>query len=172
MHGKFNCITVNFDRTYNLYQLEFHYTSIYRDLTTVYTNENWFVILLSRIYFSDWVTKIRHYSPLKTNNKKTPQNPTIMGYQVWGSGTNLGPLVKYLSVLLFRHSDPARFISTQSFACLNNFSIKLNNFSTILIQSSFTTRTPNSELCGWLKYFENFERVFQNLENILNVLNV
>ena len=26
---------------------------LHRDLTTVYTNENWFVILLSRVYFGD-----------------------------------------------------------------------------------------------------------------------
>ena len=45
-----------------------HDSSIYRDLTTVYTNDSWFVILLSCAYFGDWVTKICHFSPLKTNN--------------------------------------------------------------------------------------------------------
>ena len=45
-----------------------HDSSIYRDLTSVYTNDNKFVILLSRVYFGDWVTKICHFSPLKTNN--------------------------------------------------------------------------------------------------------
>ena len=39
-----------------------------RDLTTMYTNDNWFVILLSRVNFSDWVTEIWHFSPIKTNN--------------------------------------------------------------------------------------------------------
>ena len=39
-----------------------------RDLTTVYTNENWFLILLSHVHFGDWVTEIWHFSPLKTNN--------------------------------------------------------------------------------------------------------
>ena len=34
----------------------------------MYTDENWFVILLSHVYFGDWVTKIRHFSLLKTNN--------------------------------------------------------------------------------------------------------
>ena len=45
-----------------------HNSSIYRDLTTVYTNDNRFVILLSRVYFSNWVTEIQHSSPLKPNN--------------------------------------------------------------------------------------------------------
>ena len=30
----------------------------------VYTNENWFVILLSRVYFGDLVTEIYYFSPL------------------------------------------------------------------------------------------------------------
>ena len=42
---------------YSLYDLQLntneHDSSIYRDLTTVYTNDNWFVILLSRVYFGD-----------------------------------------------------------------------------------------------------------------------
>ena len=42
--------------------------SMYRDLTTVYTNDNWFVILLSHVYFRDWVTKIWHFSSLKLAN--------------------------------------------------------------------------------------------------------
>ena len=32
----------------------------------MYTNDNWFVILLNRVYFGDQVTKIRHFSLLKT----------------------------------------------------------------------------------------------------------
>ena len=40
----------------------------YRDLTTGHTNENWFVILLSLVYFGDWVTKIWNFCPPKTNN--------------------------------------------------------------------------------------------------------
>ena len=39
-----------------------------RDLTTVYTNDNWLLILLSHVHFGDWVTEIWHFSPLKTNN--------------------------------------------------------------------------------------------------------
>ena len=44
------------------------YQLINRDLTTVYTYDNWFVILLSLVYFGDWVTKMQHFSPLKTRN--------------------------------------------------------------------------------------------------------
>ena len=60
----------NLDWVRMLHNPYFHaqWYTIYRDLTTVYTNENWFVILLSHVYFGDWVTKIRHFSPLKTNN--------------------------------------------------------------------------------------------------------
>ena len=39
----------------------------YTNTTTVYTYDNRFVILLSRVYFSDGVTEIRHFGPLKTN---------------------------------------------------------------------------------------------------------
>ena len=46
--------------------LTFKIPRTYRDL---YTNENWFVILLSRVYFAVWVTQIRQFSPLKTNNR-------------------------------------------------------------------------------------------------------
>ena len=42
----------------------------------MYTNDNWFVILLSRVYFGNRVTEMRHFSPLKTNeiayNSKHP----------------------------------------------------------------------------------------------------
>ena len=44
------------------------------DWPTVYTNDNWFVILLSHVYFGDWVTEIWHFSPLKTNNSIPTQN--------------------------------------------------------------------------------------------------
>ena len=33
----------------------------------MYTNENWFEILLSCVYFGDLITEIRHFSLLKTN---------------------------------------------------------------------------------------------------------
>ena len=46
----------------------------------MYSNENWFVILFSCVYFGDWVTKIYHFSPLKTNNsaqlRTQPIQPT------------------------------------------------------------------------------------------------
>ena len=47
---------------------------INRDLTSVYINDNWFVILLSCVYFGDWATEIRHFSLLKTNNRKPTHN--------------------------------------------------------------------------------------------------
>ena len=34
----------------------------------MYTNGNWFVILMSHVYFGDLVTKICNFIPLKTNN--------------------------------------------------------------------------------------------------------
>ena len=43
--------------------------SIHMDLKTVDTNDNWFVILLSCVNFRDWVTKICHFSLLKSNNR-------------------------------------------------------------------------------------------------------
>ena len=58
-----------------------HDSSIYRDLTTVYKNDNWFVILLSVVYFGDWVNKIYHLSPLKTNN--SVQLTTYIGIAAW-----------------------------------------------------------------------------------------
>ena len=30
----------------------------------MYTNGNWFAILMSRVYFGDWVTEIHYFSPL------------------------------------------------------------------------------------------------------------
>ena len=35
----------------------------------MYTNDNWYVILLSCVYFGNLVTKICHFSPLKNNNR-------------------------------------------------------------------------------------------------------
>ena len=35
----------------------------------MYTIRTGFVILLSPVYFGDWVIEIRHFSPLKTNNR-------------------------------------------------------------------------------------------------------
>ena len=35
----------------------------------MYKMRTGFVILLSPVYFSDWVIEIRHFSPLKTNNR-------------------------------------------------------------------------------------------------------
>ena len=42
-----------------------------KDLAMVYTNENWFVILLSRVYFGDLVTERYYFSPL--NSKYSAQ---------------------------------------------------------------------------------------------------
>ena len=55
----------NYDLQLNMNRRD---NSIYMDLTTVYTNENWFVILLSCVYFGDLATVICHFSLLKTNN--------------------------------------------------------------------------------------------------------
>ena len=44
-----------------------HGSSIYRDFATMYTKDNWFVILLSLVYFGNWVTEIRHFSLLEAN---------------------------------------------------------------------------------------------------------
>ena len=48
---------------------------LHRDLAMVYTNENWYVILLSQIYFGDLVTKIYYFSP--QNSKYSAQLRTI-----------------------------------------------------------------------------------------------
>ena len=42
----------------------FFFKYLDRDLAVVYTNGNWFVILMSRAYFGDWVIEIHCYSPL------------------------------------------------------------------------------------------------------------
>ena len=64
-----------------------HDSSIYRDLGMVYTNDNWFVILLSHVYFRDWVTKIWHFSLLKTNNslqlRTQVSKPLVYFESVW-----------------------------------------------------------------------------------------
>ena len=83
-----------------------HDSSICRDLTTVYTNKNWFVILLSHVYFGDWVTKIRHLSLLKTNNSAQLRAVTYLKFispkasdffsseKNWGRrNDNLGPFI-------------------------------------------------------------------------------
>ena len=56
-------------------------------MKTVYTNENWFVISLSSVYFGDWVTKIRHFSLLKP----------IIAHQLRTS-TNKNHLKKYFQI--------------------------------------------------------------------------
>ena len=73
-------------------------SSIYRDLATMYTNQNWFVILLSSVYFSDWVTEIRHFSPLKTNNSAQLRTLPVRSNNVF---IGLRPELKFfLHVLL------------------------------------------------------------------------
>ena len=47
----------------------------------MYTNDNWFVILLSRVYFGDRVTELRHFSPLKTNNSAQLRTMSLHGAQ-------------------------------------------------------------------------------------------
>ena len=46
---------------------------LYKDLAMVFTNENWFVILLSGVYFGDLVTEIFYFSP-QNSKKRTTQN--------------------------------------------------------------------------------------------------
>ena len=53
---------VSFNQSFNM-----NVVSIYWDLAFMYTNENWFVILLSQVYFGDLVTEIRYLSPLNDN---------------------------------------------------------------------------------------------------------
>ena len=53
---------VSFNQSFNM-----NVVSIYRDLAFMYTNENWFVILLSKVYFGDLVTEIHYLSPLNDN---------------------------------------------------------------------------------------------------------
>ena len=44
----------------------------------MYTNANWFVILLSRVYFGVWVTKIRQYKhEHKTNRLEAHPHNTM-----------------------------------------------------------------------------------------------
>ena len=45
-----------------------NFCCIYMALAIMYRNDNCFVILMSGVYFGDWVTKIWHFSPLKTIN--------------------------------------------------------------------------------------------------------
>ena len=71
---RFNIQQSNYDLQLNTI---WHGSSIYRDLTTVYTNENWFIILLSCVHFGDWVTEIWHFSPLKTNNSVQLRTPWV-----------------------------------------------------------------------------------------------
>ena len=53
----------------NELQLTINYndSSLYRDLTIVYTKENWFVILLGHVHIGNWVTKMHHSSQLNIN---------------------------------------------------------------------------------------------------------
>ena len=53
-------------------------TAVYRDLAMVYTNENWFVILLSRVYFRDLVTEIHYFSLLNSNNSAQLRTLLVM----------------------------------------------------------------------------------------------
>ena len=54
-----------------------HDSSIYRDLTMVYTNENWFVIPFVVDILGTEFPKISDLSPLKTNNSVPTQNTII-----------------------------------------------------------------------------------------------
>ena len=51
------------------------------DLAMVCTNENWFVIHLSRVYFGDLVSEIHYFSPL--NGNITAQLRTVYKIAYW-----------------------------------------------------------------------------------------
>ena len=57
------CNRVNMISNWSLFNMAAVYIEIWQQCTQMRTG---FVILLSRVYFGDWVTEIRHFGPLKT----------------------------------------------------------------------------------------------------------
>ena len=62
----------------------------------VYTNENWFVILLSQVYFEDLVTEIHYFSPL--NDNISAQRRTRCYLKLWKQ--NLNAYLKGVATLI------------------------------------------------------------------------
>ena len=121
---------------------------LYRDLPTIYTNENWFVIFLSRVYFGDWVTEIWHFSPPKTNNSAQLRaigwhkfegiNKTWNWWKSWK---------KYPTRHLNFDNPSPRFKSCQNFAL------------SWIFMSYSEIWTQNSLKCSTLNYFSHCNHV-------------
>ena len=133
---------------------------IYRDLATTYTNENWFVILLSCVYFGDSVTEICHLCPLKTNNSAQLRTHTLhlplSHIIVWWYvlHTHLVPMDSlFISSPLFSSNSVVRFVRETSdqltFTCvlvIFRYSCHgLNN--TLLVQYSSYVLNTQPKVC-------------------------